>query len=708
LTIGAGPNSGFQQMSVSSKETEEWRLGEPGAHDVPEQSSEEPGALHNYSAERLERPLWVVTAEHLGWATVGILAIASRLVMLGARPLNSVEAGHALGQLALLRNGPPAGAHLAWMNLLEAALFVAVGTGDFGARLIFATSGLLLIATAFAMRRYLGRAGATAFAALLVLSPSVAYFSRADDTVVPAMAFAVLALAIFLQLAEQPGRLLAGGLGAAVGLGLATGGAALMTALFMLVALAMEGLSLAIAGARVRLQVRVWWTRRKSLLFIATVAAAVVWLGCESNFFTRSPLGAIVAAFRSNLASLDSARNRGFMAGLDFYLPILSLYEAFIVLLALVGALGVLTLRIHSRLATAAMVWSALAVAFYLWTPARSPAFVIQMIVPMALLGAFVIEYLHHTAAWSIVRYPLAVLAVLTLCVQVANNFLWYAPDASQAPWARTALLYWTEPETSLQTPAECARVLGQVPARGASALFASDSPVLRWYLRSLAPAATADSAAVIVGGAVPASLSQAQGLTTYEFELSDSWHPVWRSLSLHTALHYLASGIAWMPLDSQRITIAVRPIIKVAPTVILAPPLEKPPPVAGSAGSTPESPGAETSAPETSEPETSAPGAETSATPSLSATPTPNPSEAAPGAASGAAASSSTPGTATSPAAAPSGSRVASPAATPAPPGDETSAVTPGAIPSAVSTRSPTVSMHRTPATDYGHGHTR
>jgi len=195
----------------------------------------------------------------------------------------------------------------------------------------------------------------------------------------------------------------------------------------------------------------------------------------------------------------DPAGRRGFMGGLDFYLPILSLYEFFVALLALVGALSVLTLRVRSRLATAALVWSALAIAFFLWTHARSPALVVQMIVPMALLGAFVIDSLHHTVAWSILRYPLAVLALLTLSVQVANNFIWYAPDASEAPWARTALLFWTEPATTLQTPVECARVIGQLPPHKASAFFASDSPVLRWYLRALTPAATAEGADAIV-----------------------------------------------------------------------------------------------------------------------------------------------------------------------------------------------------------------
>ena len=360
-------------MAASGKETEEWRLGiEPGTHEAPE-APEEAYAPRNYSAERLERPLCVVTAEHLGWVTVGVLALASRLVMLGARPLNSAEASHALGELALLRNGPPAGAHLSWIHLLQAALFASVGAGDFKARAIFALSGLLLIASSLGMRRQLGRAGAMAFAGLLVLSPSIAYFSRATDSVVPALAFAVLALAMFLELADEPGRIVAAGLGGAIGLGLASDASALMTALFMFAALTIVGLLAALAGTRVRLQVRVWWTRRKGLFLITTLVAAVVWLGCESGFFTHSPLDAIVAAFRSNLPSnllhADPGDHRGFTAGLDFYLPILSLYEFFVVFLALIGALSVLTLRVRSRLATAALLWSALAIAFCLWTP---------------------------------------------------------------------------------------------------------------------------------------------------------------------------------------------------------------------------------------------------------------------------------------------------------------------------------------------------
>ena len=599
-------------MSAGGKETEEWRLGiEPGSHETQEVPQEQ-DAPRDYSAERLDRPLCVVTAEHLGWAKIGALAVLSRLVMLGARPLDSAEARHAISELALLQGGAAAAAHLSWVHLLEAAIFVALGAGDFCARLMFALSGLLLIGAVFAMRRHLGRAGAMAFAALLMLSPSVAYYSRADS-VVPTLAFAVLALALFLQLTAEPGRLLAAALGAAIGLGLASGVAALMTALFMLGALAVVGLFAALGGARIRLQVRVWWTRRKGLFLIAIFVATVIWMGCESGFFTRSPLNAIAAAFGSNLPGAVPAAGESFAVGLDFYLPILLLYEFLVVLLGVAGALAVLTLRIRSRIATGALVWSALAVAFYLWTPVRSPALVLQIVVPMALLGAVLIDSLHHTAAWSLVRYPLAVLATVTLCLQAANNFMWYAPDASQAPWARTALLFWTDPATTSQTPVQCARVTIQAPARGASVFFAADSPVLRWYLRGFTPIAKPQGATAIVGSAGSASLPEAEGLTAYEFELDDAWHPAWRSLSLQTVAHYMVSARAWAPLDSHRMTIAIRPVVTVAPTVILAPVEPAPSPTASALP-------AETPTPAP----VASPTAEMSAMPSASAMPAP------------------------------------------------------------------------------------
>src|SRR5262249_44276823 len=249
------------------------------------------------------------TTEHLGWAVVALLAIVTRLAMLGSRPLDRAEAARALDNLALLRTGPSAGSFFSWFDLLQAAVFAGFGPGDFRSRLVFALAGVLAIGSVFAMRRRLGRAGAIAFAALLVLSPTVAYYSRIADHLLPALAFAVLTLALFLKLTDEPGKLFAAGLGVTIGLMLASNGAAggvsdgtaLMTPVLMLVALALVGLTVAIATRNVGLQLRVWWARRKDLFLVTVVTAAIVWLAFESDFFTRSPLGPIANAFRPSL-----------------------------------------------------------------------------------------------------------------------------------------------------------------------------------------------------------------------------------------------------------------------------------------------------------------------------------------------------------------------------------------------------------------------
>jgi uncharacterized protein (TIGR03663 family) len=548
--------------------TEEWRLGvELGGTEDDEAAEAELEPAFDHSVARLERPLWIVTSEGLAWIAIGCGAVASRLIALGARPLDSVEARHALSELELIRTGIP-NPLLRWPHLLEAAVFAAFGASDSAARLVFGLLGLSLIAAGLAIRRHVGRAGTITFTALLALSPSIAYFSRTGYGAVPALAFAMIALAIVLRLVERPGRAGALGLGVAAGLGLATDAAAIMTALFLLVALVVAGVGRR-RGGRAMPRLRAWFARRKALLLITVAITALVWLTAESVFPMRSPLDAIPASFASNFAASGP---RGVAAGLNFYLPMLSLYEFLIVLLAVLGAIGILTMRLRSRLALAALIWSILAAGFYLWTPARSPDLILQMIVPMALLGAFAVEYFHHTEAWSLIRYPLAALALLTLYVQVANNFVWYAPDVKQPADDRSALLFWTEPTTTLQTPMECARVVGALPQSWARAFFASDSPALRWYLRALNSATAPDNAAAIISGVEAAGLSATETLDMYDFELSDMWHPEWQTLSAGSALSYLAFSRAWRPIISRQVSIAVRRAVPVAPTIIHAP----------------------------------------------------------------------------------------------------------------------------------------
>jgi uncharacterized protein (TIGR03663 family) len=557
-------------MAVGGRETtEEWRLGIElsGTEDL-EAAEAELEPAYDRSVERLERPLWVVTAERLAWIALGCGVVVTRLLALGARPLDSVEAGHALSALELLSSGASVDTHLAWPHLLESVIFAAFGASDSAARVVFALSGILLIVAALMMRRHTGRAGSIAFAALLALSPSIAYFSRTGYDILPGLAFAVVALAVFLRLVDKPNRAGAVALGVAAGLALAADSTGIMTGIFMLVAFILSGVGRRGRG-RLRMRFWAWFSRRKALLFISVATTALIWLACESAFLARSPLDAIAAEFGANFSATGE---RGVAAGLNFYLPTLSLYEFLIVLLAALSAVTALTMRFRSRLAIAALTWSVMAVGFFLWTPARSPSLVLQMIVPMALLGALEIEYLHHTTVWSLIRYPIAALALLTLYVQVTNNFIRYAPDPGQPADDRRALLFWTEPTTTLQTPIECARVLAALPQNGARAFFASESPALRWYLRILSSANTADSASAIVGRAGLAGLTTTDTLATYDFELSDAWGPEWRTLSAQSALGYLFFARAWSPILRRNITIVVRHAVPVAPTVIFAP----------------------------------------------------------------------------------------------------------------------------------------
>ncbi len=556
---------------------DEWRLGiELGERHEVDATARRRESERDLSGARLDRPIQIVTTEHMGWFLVAAWALLSRLLLLGSRPLDAGEAGHALLELDLAGSGLQAlsrhpAIRSAWAHLLEAGIFSVLGAGDFSARLIFALGGLLLIGIAFAMRPYVGRAGGLWLGALLVFSPSITYFSRASMTVVPALAFALVAAALFVALARRPAPLKAIAFGSAAGLALSADPTSLIVLGIFITALIVLGVWEVVAGAgNIFLRMQVWWHRRKLLVLLAVVVNVAVWLWLGSTLLNRPVITALTDDLRSNW---DTAGPAGYLAGSSFYLPTFAFYEFLLVILAVFGAAAFLALRIRTRVAVWAVIWTALSLAFYLWTPSRSPELVLQMLVPMALLGALGINYLHRTRAWRIIRYPLGLLMLLTFYVQVLTNFVYNAPDASQAPWARHAILYWTEPATTIQTPEQCAMVENAVRATNGTVFFAQDTPVLRWYLRGLSPADSARHASAIIGS-IPAGAewSTADQSEKYEFELADWWQPHLGGLSPDAALQYLFTARAWGPVESRSVQMFVRKPVPLAPTVILTP----------------------------------------------------------------------------------------------------------------------------------------
>ncbi|MGH7917806.1 MAG: hypothetical protein ACREQE_10075, partial [Candidatus Binataceae bacterium] len=95
-------------MALSGKDDfSEWRLGaEPAARQ--EVKLEPAPSRPDLSHERLARPLQTITVELLGWIAVGVWALVTRLVTLGARPLDTPEAVHALYEFAVGQAAPRA------------------------------------------------------------------------------------------------------------------------------------------------------------------------------------------------------------------------------------------------------------------------------------------------------------------------------------------------------------------------------------------------------------------------------------------------------------------------------------------------------------------------------------------------------------------------------------------------------------------------
>jgi predicted membrane-bound mannosyltransferase len=629
--------------------SEEWRLGiELAEHAAqPERAT---GAGPDPSAARLERPLYVLTAEHLGWFLIGAYAIVTRLAALGARPMTPAEARSALAGLALAHHGSEATHALSWVVLMQAGIFGTLGASDFSARLFGAGCGILLVAAALAMRPYLGRAGALAMGAILAISPTALWYSRAGTGAIAAAAFAAVAVALLMASIRRPTMSRALGTGMAAALAISAGAVGGVAAATAAAAALAVGIYHAIADGEVILRIRVWWTRRAAIVIGAIVLGAIVWASFTTALFSTTlgaALGTQAAPLFSGAAGFD------FVHGLSFYAPIFIFYEFAIVLATLAGLVAVLTLRVRSTFAAWLELWTVLSIAAYAAAPGRRPEFALGVIVPAAMLGAVGIDWIFRSAAWTVMGYVLAVIAAGAIYSQALTSAIFPAPDASEAPWARHALLYWTEPATTWQARAECASAAATVPDGTIAFAPGADALVIQWYLRAMRPATASAEATVTVSTPGPDRPPEAEGAQSSQFVLEQDWTPTMRTMTAGDALRYFLSARAWTPVRGREIALTVQKPEKPAP-----------------------SPGAQ-------------PMASASATPSLSATPSATPSPT----------SSPTPApTMTSTPLAPAGAATSAPtsltprpSATPSPSSTRSATPTPSPSPTAHQSPSPT-----------------
>jgi uncharacterized protein (TIGR03663 family) len=124
-----------------------------------------------------------LTVEHTIHVLLFLIAVGLCAYHLGVRPYHHDESIHAFYSWKIAQEGVGAyrydpvyhGLILYYSSALVMALF---GDSDFTGRLSAVLFGLGVLAFAWPLRRYLGRAGALAFAALITFSPGWLYFAR--------------------------------------------------------------------------------------------------------------------------------------------------------------------------------------------------------------------------------------------------------------------------------------------------------------------------------------------------------------------------------------------------------------------------------------------------------------------------------------------------------------------------------------------------
>ncbi len=133
---------------------------------------------------RLDRPILrgaSIRWEQLLWIALFLVAAVSRFAMLGTRVVSHDESQHTQLAWSLYQGAgytPNPMTHGPFQIILVAGSYFVFGASDFSARVPAAIFGVAAVILLYFFRRWLGRAGALAAAALMAISPYMLYYSR--------------------------------------------------------------------------------------------------------------------------------------------------------------------------------------------------------------------------------------------------------------------------------------------------------------------------------------------------------------------------------------------------------------------------------------------------------------------------------------------------------------------------------------------------
>jgi uncharacterized protein (TIGR03663 family) len=422
-----------------------------------------------------------------------VLALTTRFWALGDRPFHHDESIHAHQSYTLLKDGnwryDPAyhGPFLYYANALVYRLF---GVSNTTARLLPAIFGLLLVAAAIPLSRWIGRRAAVAYALLVLISPHLAYFSRFIREDVYSLVFtlgAILSFQTFLETDRARWLTLA-----AVSFALAgvTKENAYMTgvlfvgyALFAFVVEVLQrGGKSAFAGT---LGATARWIRARILpLLTAGLVFLAIWALLYSAFgkYPQDWL-AIPKAIKYWMGQHSIARIPG---PWYYYVPQLLYYETSIVFAAFFAFRR--SERRGSPFLRFVAFWAVGSLLLYAWAREKVPWLTVHALLPITILAAVGVASLWRDRREKQPRLALAVylvLAAVNASGMLLACFKYGAHDVERQPKHAEILAY-------VQTTRDLTRALEAVelarpkvaPGEAVVTVAGEASWPLTWYLR--------------------------------------------------------------------------------------------------------------------------------------------------------------------------------------------------------------------------------
>ncbi len=380
--------------------------------------------------------------ERVAWGVLLALALALRLVALGARPPHHDEAIHCDFAYNLMTQGTyryDPTYHGPLIYYVMGPLLMVLGATTAVGRLYPALAGAALVALPLLLRRRLGRGAAWWTGLLLALSPVLLYYSRFAREDVPVALYTALALALVLLVRTKGWRVIPW-------IGVAASGHAMMKESFY-VTLPL----IAFSAWVVALREGVWATVRKAFDWLdryrIAVGTAILWflvitVTAFTVFFVHPEDWAYPVKAISYWYSQHKIQRVG---GPWFYhLPRLALYE-FLPIAAAV-AWAVRRRRRLKRLEVFCLAWGASSVAAYAYLGEKVPWLEVHQVLPfIPLAGA----QLSRTFSPRGRRWPQAIAAAglaATAWSAAASSFVYPAITTSD-PHAELIVFVQSTPE---------------------------------------------------------------------------------------------------------------------------------------------------------------------------------------------------------------------------------------------------------------------